>query len=197
MKKDVLELTIEEFVRVLCGMEKTYTVYLKHFPITTNEKEREIVGTYSQIHDLFTDLSIANPENESARDALKYVEETLFDYGTELSDLDIYDYLEEKTKGFTQERCRIVLKEMEMYHSMYVDEERSSYVKEKIKNGWEEYKTIKIESVCDKPVTISSFLLYNLSSGKLFIAASLRLSTARVYFSVCCKQRTGAVRLFL
>lgn len=44
------------------------------------------------------------------------------------------------------------------------------------------------------------FSCYNFSSGKLFIAASLRLSTARVYFSVCfsplCPNRLATVFIF-
>lgn len=150
MKKKILDLNIEEFVRTLCNMEKVYTLNIKYFPKAQNEEDDEIKGTYSQIHGLFMDMLASGQDNKFVQGCLKQIEENLFDYEMEICDLDIYDYLEERTKGFQKERCQILLNELEMFHCMYINEERLAYVNKKIENGWNEYEVIEKISPIDK-----------------------------------------------
>lgn len=143
MKKELFELTIEEFVRLLCDKEEIYTLDLNVYPSEEGEEKTQIKGTYSQIYDIFMNLSATHPDSTVAKDCLNQIKSSLFDYDMELSELDIYDYLEKRTNCFQMDRCKIVLNQLEMYHSMYIDEERLDYVNKKIESGWEEYKIIE------------------------------------------------------
>lgn len=138
MKKNLLELSIGEFVRVLCDMPEEYA-----FSVIDSETELnkiELKGTYNELHKTLLMLSGKNPD---ADQIMEYVEKNLFDYNISLDKMDIYDYLEYRTMGFQKERCKIILSEMEIFHSVYVDEERLAHVNSMINKGWDEYKIIE------------------------------------------------------
>lgn len=141
MKKKLYDLTIEEFVRLLCDMPKVYTLKIQVYP--KDFEVDEIVGTYDELYDLFQELNIGSPEQESVKAGIDYIENNLFDYKMELSNLDIYDYLDEKTHHFDPDRVRVILDEMSMWHCMYINEERIGVVNEKIQNGWDDCPTRK------------------------------------------------------
>lgn len=138
MKKKLYDLTIEEFVRLLCDVEGIYTVTLKQYGGSNTVEKDEIKGTYENLYDLFYELSIDNPNNEWAQKAVNYIENTLFDYNMSLSYLDVYNYLSEKTNQFEPARIKIVLQEIDFWHFM-IDEERVSIVNDKIASGWNDY----------------------------------------------------------
>lgn len=150
MKKALLDLSLEEFVRLICNKEKEYKYTINFIPVKeicnepNEEKENityEIAGKYKEIYALLIDMHSECPNSTSIKSAISDMERSLFDYDMELSMIDIYDYLEYKTKGFQKERCKIVYNEMELYHSLYICEERIEYVNKKIEEGWRDYKT--------------------------------------------------------
>lgn len=148
MKKKLYDLTIEEFVRLLCGIEKVYEIECKvhgHKRGVEEDEEFGIKGTYDQIRDVLLDEAVEHPENKYLRSSIDKFENSFFDYHMELSDLDVYNYLEEKTRCFGKDRANIVLKEMEMWHCQYIDEERTSIINKKIDEGWRDYKVIEKE----------------------------------------------------
>ena len=67
----------------------------------------------------------------------------VYNVGMNIDELEIYNYLDEKTNHFEYERAKIVLRIMECIHDMYVDEERLQIINDKIKDGWEGYKMRK------------------------------------------------------
>ena len=98
MKKDLFNLTIKEFTRLLCDSEEIYTLEKKEFhPDGTINNNDYIRGTYSQIRDSLKSASIQSPNNEIIKKMLKEVEDKLFDYDIELEIIDIYNYLQYKT----------------------------------------------------------------------------------------------------
>lgn len=115
MKKNLYDLTVEEFVRLLCGVEKKYTLVLKTYPMCIGEGSDEITGTYDQLRDIYLDLFAKSDGNKSFKRQLTWIENNLFDYNMELERIDIYNYLEYKTNGFEDTRCHILLGEMEMW----------------------------------------------------------------------------------
>ena len=143
MKKELYDLTIEEFVRLLCGMEEVYSFELKIFNDNGDMEKDEIRGTYDEIRDFLTCLTLKHPENKTIQSQLDKIENSTFDYKMQLSQLDVYNYLEKKTQGFDKDRTGIVWHEISMYHCMYSDEERLDVINKKIKNGWKEYKLIE------------------------------------------------------
>ena len=68
MKKDLFELTIEEFTRLLLDCEKTYSINMKTFKVDGGVNDDEVLGTYSQLHDVAMELLASNPDNYIAKD---------------------------------------------------------------------------------------------------------------------------------
>lgn len=143
MKKQLFDLTIEEFVWVLFNMQKPYIVEWKTFP-RSNGDEIEMRGTYTQIHDILMDVWAKNPKNEYAQKLIKQFEDKFFDYDMELSPLDIYNYLDEKTKGFDHERCKAILNQMEVCRFMEINEEMQEEIYRRLGKGMIRLKHVKI-----------------------------------------------------
>lgn len=129
MKKALKELNIEEFTRLLCDWPATHTISLKVFNEETEEIEEDtVIGTYDDL----SECTLPHPQMH------KWVEDNLYDYKTQVSDIEVYDYLSEKTHGFEPERVRLILNEMEMWHCMYISEEKMEYARKKYEeNKWE------------------------------------------------------------
>lgn len=140
MRKNILDLTIEEFVRLICNMEKVYQIEVKSYPQEEQEEEFILEGTYSVLYDSLMDLSSKHPNNKFLDKNLDYIKNVLFDYDLDFTTLDIYNYLEYKTKGFDTDRSRILLNELDFFHCEYIQEERKEYISNKIKSGWNDYK---------------------------------------------------------
>lgn len=138
MKKKLYDLTIEEFVRLLCDREEIYTMTVKRYEDAGTVEKDEIIGTYETLYDFFYGIVMKNPNNEHAQQAISYIKENLFDYDMDLSNLDIYNYLSEKTNQFEPERVKILLYEITFWHFM-IDEERTSFVNAKIAGGWDDF----------------------------------------------------------
>lgn len=129
MRKKLSELTLEEFVRLLCEAEKVYEFEFKVYPI---DKDKGFVykGKYEQMCDFLKSVLADNPDDESTKGALEKLESDFFDYNLQLTKLDIYDYLEEKTKGFQADRCKILLDDMEL-QKFIIDDERDNVIDSK------------------------------------------------------------------
>ena len=129
MKKALKELNVEEFTRLLCDWPATHTVSLKVFNEEKGEIEEDTVeGTYEQLSECFL------PHEQMHQ----WVKDNIYDYKTPVSDLEVYDYLSEKTCGFEPERVRVLLEEMEFWHSMYISEEKWAYARKQYEeNKWE------------------------------------------------------------
>ena len=129
MKKALKELNVEEFTRLLCDWPATHTISIKVFNEEKGEIEEDTVeGTYDQ-------LSECTLPHEQMH---KWVEDNLYDYRTPVSDLEMYDYLSEKTHDFEPERVRVLLEEMEFWHMAYISEEKWAYARKQYEeNKWE------------------------------------------------------------
>ncbi len=126
MKKEFKNLSIEEFVRVICEAPKIYEFEVKDLSekgIKGIEQDY-IKGDYWALHSCFLNLLISDDGNTRsfASGVINELESNVFDYTLEYSYIDIYDYLECKTKGFDKERCRILLKDLD-YYKFIVKEE--------------------------------------------------------------------------
>ncbi len=136
MKKELHDLTVEEFVRVICGMEKVYTVELKKYS-AGKVKKKVIRGTYDEICDKLKCMCTDTEHREfGIVSEMCEFTNTAFDYKLQLSDIEIYDYLENKTNKFEQDRIKILLREMGMWHFV-VDDERMELLHKKIEKGME------------------------------------------------------------
>ena len=126
MKKQIKELSVEEFTRLLCDWPKRYEIDLG--TIDENGERDIVIGTYGQLTEVCRPIeSIYN-----------WVKENLYDYNTPISDIEIYDYIEEKTRNFDQARSKIVLEEMARVHCMEVHEEKLQHVYDTYnENKWE------------------------------------------------------------
>lgn len=118
MKKSLKELNVEEFTRLLCDWPATHTISLKAYDKESLKIDEDTVtGTYEQ-------LSECTLPHEQMH---KWVEDNIYDYKTPVSDIEVYDYLSEKTHGFEPERVRILRNEMDFWHSMFISEEKKDY----------------------------------------------------------------------
>lgn len=129
MKKALKDLNIEEFTRLLCDWPATHTISLKVYNEEKGDIDEDtVIGTYDQL----SECTIPHPQMH------KWVEDNLYDYKTPFSDLDIYDYISEKTHGFEEERVRLMLQDMEFWHIAYISEEKREYAKKQYEdNKWE------------------------------------------------------------
>lgn len=118
MKKALKELSIEEFTRLLCDWPGKHKIALEITETKTGRVHEDTVeGTYEELLKWTSSNRIMH----------KWVKDNLYDYKTPVSDLEIYDYLSEKTHGFEEERVRLLLQDMEFWHSMYISEEKKDY----------------------------------------------------------------------
>ena len=129
MKKQLLDLTIEEFTCVLLDYQPQLT-----FVINNYEKENdEIKGTYKTLCEFASEFKPDNPFRCSMTKEL----DSLFDYEIDISELDIYNYLDHTTKGFKDELISIVLREMEHSWREYEDDFSTEAYNTYAMNGWE------------------------------------------------------------
>jgi len=128
MKKQLLELTIEEFTRVLLDYPEEIHLIVKTYN-EEGEKSRddEITGTYEEISDLMDEYPLNHPYREAIEKKLS----TEFDYRIRINDLDIYNYLDHLTNQFQQERMRLIYNEMECFYIMIYCENIDAEVMEK------------------------------------------------------------------
>lgn len=131
MKKNIYDLTIEEFVRLLCGVPKIYEFDLTSIGKGLSFEQSIIKGDYWTLHNFFNQQLLEDePIRSFAQGVLKELS-NWFNYSLEYCITDIYDYLDYKTKGFEAERCKTVLFDMDYY--LFI-------IKEEIEADGEEYK---------------------------------------------------------
>ena len=137
MKKQLFDLTIEEFTRLLLEYPERIELQINKYEENGTRKGEEadiLVGTYEELNNLAEDFAPNHPVRISMQNILN----ALFDYNMQLNRIDIYNYLEHITSNFNAERVRIVLNEMDCFYLMtyleYIDEEvQNKY----IENGWD------------------------------------------------------------
>lgn len=137
MKKQLFDLTIEEFTRILLDYPERLEFQINEFDENGKKTEKEpdtLVGTYKELNRIAEDFAPDNPVRTSIQRALS----THFDYDMQLNKLDIYNYLEHITSNFHEERVRIVLNEMDCFYQMvYLEDIDSDVQKQYIEKGWE------------------------------------------------------------
>jgi hypothetical protein len=128
MEKELFKLSIEEFTRLLLDYEKVYEMELKSYKEDGKTDVDTIKGTYSQLYDI----------TMGYKDFHQNIINKLFDYNMQLSNLDVYNYLDYITNNFQKERVRIVINEMEVFYEMEYCEDIDNQVLDVYhKNGWE------------------------------------------------------------
>lgn len=120
MKKELYDLTVGEFVKLLSGEEDIYKLELKCFSSNEELEKDEITGTYDEVCDTLNELILKYPENKELKLKLDEFNSSCFDYKTTISELDAYDYLEYKTKGFEKYRTQIILRAMSDFHGAFI-----------------------------------------------------------------------------
>ena len=118
MKKQLYDLTIEEFTRLLLDYEEKYHLDLTAYDKDLKKEGYTLIGTYEQLRD----ATIMHPK------LYKQIEDTLFDYRLTLNELDIYNYLEFTTKNFNADRIKIILDEMQCFYLLTYTEDINSQV---------------------------------------------------------------------
>lgn len=169
MKKNLLELSVEEFTRVLLDFEETHHVEMKSIDPETGElRKDEIVGTYEQIEDACFGF-----------DSLyEQVKEKLFDYNMDLTKLDIYNYLEHQTSNFMKDKVKIVLWEMKCIYDDYCEVVNEEARLEYLEKGWDIPQRTRHNEKLSKDVTSTDYMqmrckLYPLRESSYFYAIKL------------------------
>lgn len=142
MRKDLFDLDIEEFTRLLCNKEKVYE--LKNMLTWNSDEDFITKGTYDQLFRFYQGVQYqtiqrTNHISETAQALIIWVKDNLFDYEMFLDRIDIHNYLEYKTKDFDIEKCRMIKTDMEFYKIMIIDEEKDEEINKKIDSGWDDY----------------------------------------------------------
>lgn len=137
MKKQLFDLTIEEFTRLLLDYPERIEFQINEYEANGTRKEGEpdiLTGTYDDLNSFAESFEPNHPVRISMQSALS----NHFDYDMQLNRLDIYNYLEHITSNFHEERVRIVLNEMDCFYQMVYLEDIDKEVYRKYKeHGWE------------------------------------------------------------
>lgn len=214
MKKQLFDLTIEEFTSVLLDYQPTLELSFCCYDekgnfinkqITDGEDEEVTVrGTYSDFYNAF----LKEPCNNGVKEAVKGFLDSHFDYDMQLNRLDIYNYLEHITSNFHEERVRIVLNEMDCFYLMvYLEDIDSDVQNQYIEKGWEiptvtrknringqEYTCTDYETMREKIYPCRGFMYHN-AIGLLKRKLQSDEPTSPIYFTARKGEKTDFIRI--
>lgn len=214
MKKQLFDLTIEEFTSVLLDYQPTLELSFCCYDekgnfinkqITDGEDEEVTVqGTYSDFYNAF----LKEPCNNGVKEAVKGFLDSHFDYNMQLNRLDIYNYLEHTTSNFHEERVRIVLNEMDcFYHMVYLEDIDSDVQNQYIEKGWgipnvtrkdringQEYTCTDYETMREKIYPCRGFMYHN-AIGLLKRKLQSDEPTSPIYFTTKKGEKTDFIRI--
>ena len=174
MKKQLFDLTIEEFTSVLLDYQPTLELSFCCYDEKGNfinkqisdgeDEEVTVRGTYSDFYNAF----LKEPCNNGVKEVIKEFLDSHFDYDMQLNRLDIYNYLEHITSNFHEERVRIVLNEMDCFYNMvYLEDIDSNVQKQYIEKGWE-IPTIEIIGAKTEGKEVVTVPNYNVMREKIY-----------------------------
>lgn len=103
-----LDLRVEQFLDVITNKK---TIYQISFP----EVDTHFQGTLSEITSLISQLKESETKNE-IQDFFRDKTEYAIDF--ELSDIEVYNYLEKHTSNFDRYKTKILLRDIEVYYYM-------------------------------------------------------------------------------
>jgi len=135
------DLTLQEFLDVITD---TLPVYELTFSYPgENSESLQFKGTEKDILKTLNNLSIPAYRKKELIDKYHSIKRPL--YNKELSEIEIYNYLEKITNHFDPEKCRIIYSDIDCYYSMvFLERINEESLNEYIKNGWEiPYYTFK------------------------------------------------------
>lgn len=214
MKKQLFDLTIEEFTSVLLDYQPTLELSVCCYDekgnfinkqITDGEDEEVTVrGTYSDFYNAF----LKEPCNNGVKEAVKGFLDSHFDYDMQLNRLDIYNYLEHITSNFHEEKVRIVLNEMDCFYLMvYLEDIDSDVENQYIEKGWEiptvtrknringqEYTCTDYETMREKIYPCRGFMYHN-AIGLLKRKLQSDEPTSPIYFTARKGEKTDFIRI--
>lgn len=214
MKKQLFDLTIEEFTSVLLDYQPTLELSVCCYDekgnfinkqITDGEDEEVTVrGTYSDFYNAF----LKEPCNNGVKEAVKGFLDSHFDYDMQLNRLDIYNYLEHITSNFHEEKVRIVLNEMDCFYLMvYLEDIDSDVENQYIEKGWEiptvtrknringqEYTCTDYETMREKIYPCRG-LMYHNAIGLLKKKLQSDEPTSPIYFTARKGEKTDFIRI--
>ncbi len=214
MKKQLFDLTIEEFTSVLLDYQPTLELSVCCYDekgnfinkqITDGEDEEVTVrGAYSDFYNAF----LKEPCNNGVKEAVKGFLDSHFDYDMQLNRLDIYNYLEHITSNFHEEKVRIVLNEMDCFYLMvYLEDIDSDVENQYIEKGWEiptvtrknringqEYTCIDYETMREKIYPCRGFMYHN---AIRLLKKKLQSDepTSPIYFTARKGEKTDFIRI--
>ena len=214
MKKQLFDLTIEEFTSVLLDYQPTLELSVCCYDekgnfinkqITDGEDEEVTVrGTYSDFYNAF----LKEPCNNGVKEAVKGFLDSHFDYDMQLNRLDIYNYLEHITSNFHEEKVRIVLNEMDCFYLMvYLEDIDSDVENQYIEKGWEiptvtrknringqEYTCTDYATLREKIYPCRGFMYHN-AIGLLKKKLQSDEPTSPIYFTARKGEKTDFIRI--
>ena len=139
------DLTLQEFLDVITD---TLPVYELTFTAPGKDSETlQFKGTEQQILDALNNLSLPAYRKKQLINKYHSVKTPLFN--KDLSEIEIYNYLEKITNNFDPEKCRIIYSDIDCYYSMVflerINEESTNIY---LENGWE-IPQIQFKSIMD------------------------------------------------
>lgn len=137
MKKQLYELTVEEFTRLLLDNEKIYNLELSIYE-SKQKITLKIIGTYNQIYE---QIMLTDPRFESL------FKNEYFDYDLEIGELEAYNYIQHKTDNFSLNKVCILISEILSHLRRYTEEIRINLFEFYTKNNLE----VPYRGVVNKP----------------------------------------------
>lgn len=148
------DLTLQEFLDVITGALPVYEL-----TFTYPDKKSESIqfkGTDEQILNTISNLNIPAYRKKELIKKHHSIKKPLYD--RDLSEIEIYNYLEKITNHFDPEKCRIIYTDIDCYYSMIflerINEESKNIY---LENGWEiphiEFKSI----INDEPLSVPDY----------------------------------------
>jgi hypothetical protein len=167
-----LELTLHNFLDVITDTENIHDIQIKSYPNNSNE-EIIIRGTFDQIMEAIHTTETTQEFKDQVSNYISELRKKT--YNEELSELEIYNYLETTTSCFNAEKTRIILKDIKVYYDMeFIERINTESYNTHIMNQWE----LPGELINDKLIGNHFCIDYKKMRGKTHPFASWSIDKA-------------------
>ena len=148
MKSSYLELTLHEFLDTITNKRIVYKYEMKP-SMNEGDESDTFIGHKDDLINGFKKMTanlraVENPDTNTI-ETLKSFDNIISDlsasddyYFDELTDIEVYNYLDTITKGFDPERVKLILWDIDVYYNMeYLERIDEESMNKFLKNGWE------------------------------------------------------------